>query len=205
MRTNKGHPDRAALYRLLLDHDMRLRQYVDRQLPADVRNTLPPEEVMQEIWISVFRDIPSFHPNDLDRLDHRLRLIAMRTVPRTVRVARAINRHEGLQFLRIHSDSRSFDGTLLDGIEAKGRTPSREAAAREIEKVVQEVVARLPAEWRQAVRMRYIDGQSLEEIAMVMGRSRASIRSLLYRSKRQMRLLLGSARRYFSDTPSTGL
>ena len=205
MRNDEGHSDRSVLYHLLFDHGRWLRQYVDRRLPADVRNTFSPDEVMQEIWILVIRDISSFHPDDPDGVDHRLRLIAIRTLPRTIRLARVINRHEGLQFLRIHSDSRPFESALLNGFEARDRTPSREAAAREIEKVVREVVARLPADWRQVIQMRYFDGQSLEEIATVMGRSRASIRSLLYRSKRQMRSMLGSAKRYFSDAPSTGL
>ena len=66
MRTHEGNPNRSVLYHLLLDHGRWLRQYVDRRLPADVRNTLSPDDIMREIWILVFREIPDFRPDDPD-------------------------------------------------------------------------------------------------------------------------------------------
>ena len=153
----------------------------------------------------MFRDIPGFHPDDPDAVDHRLKLIAMRTVRRSVRATRAINRREVFRFLRAHSDSRSFDGARIDCNEVECRTPSREVVLREIATAVRDVISKLPPDRQQAIRMRYFDGKSLEEIAEALGRSRSSIHSLLYRSKCQMRFLLGSAKRYFSDAPSTGI
>ena len=120
MRNDEGYSDKSVLYHLLLEHDRWLRQYVDRRLPADVRNTLSLEEILQEIWILVFRDIPGFHPDDPDAVDHRLKLIAMRTVRRSVRATRAINRREVFRFLRASAAARRCAQHPLPGRDLTG-------------------------------------------------------------------------------------
>ena len=45
---------------------------------------------------------------------------------------------------------------------------------------------RLPSDQRQAVRLRYLSGKSLEETAVAMGRTPNAVRSLVHRAKQRL-------------------
>ena len=56
---------------------------------------------------------------------------------------------------------------------------------------VHEAIDALPEEYRQAVRLRFLEGKSLEEIAELMGRSPRAVQGLVDRAKEKMRATLG--------------
>jgi RNA polymerase sigma-70 factor (ECF subfamily) len=77
-------------------------------------------------------------------------------------------------------------------------TPSRSAAKHEGIEAVQVAMAGLPEDYREAIRLRYLEQKSVEEVAAAMGRSAAAIRGLLDRAKKKMRAAMGRSSLYFS-------
>ena len=78
------------------------------------------------------------------------------------------------------------------------RTPGRSIARREAVRAVQVVIAGLPDDYQQAIRLRYFEGKSLAETAAAMDRSPGAVRGLIDRAKEKMRAALGRASLYLS-------
>jgi RNA polymerase sigma-70 factor (ECF subfamily) len=57
----------------------------------------------------------------------------------------------------------------------------------------------LPEEYRRAIELRYFDGYSVEETAVLMGRTTGAVRGLVDRARKQLRESLGRASHYLSE------
>jgi DNA-directed RNA polymerase specialized sigma24 family protein len=68
---------------------------------------------------------------------------------------------------------------------------------------MQIALSRLPVDRRRAIQMRYIDGQTPQEIAGKMQKSAAAVKGLLFHGLRELRERLGDAKRFFSDARSS--
>ena len=203
MHEENGHPDNVTLQRLLLDHEASLRCFINKRLGNDLRSILSPDDVLQEVWITVFKTISSFRLNGQDSFEIWLKSVATRTAINMAKSARRLKRGGGVRALPGEDDPCSSCLTLFDRVAGKGRSPSREVSSLEAAKAIRNVLVQLPEERRLAVTMRFLEGKSFGEIAKATGKTKLAVRSIIYRSLRQMRARLGSSRRYFSDTPST--
>ena len=66
-------------------------------------------------------------------------------------------------------------------------TPEEEAETRELRSCVEDAVAGMPGRWRRAVRLRYVDGHGVAEIAKALGVSEAETRRLLEHARHFLR------------------
>jgi RNA polymerase sigma-70 factor (ECF subfamily) len=87
---------------------------------------------------------------------------------------------------------------LLELISSDGRTPSQSVANQEAIQAMQIAVAGLPNEQREAIRLRYLEGKSLDETASAMRRTQNAIRGLLHRAKQALREMLGDSAKWYS-------
>ena len=62
--------------------------------------------------------------------------------------------------------------------------------SREFEQVLDRALAQLPAQWRDAVVLRDIDGLSTEEAAQIVGVRQAAFKSRLHRGRMRLVALL---------------
>ncbi len=203
MQMSNDHLDNATLQRLLLNHEERLRRFIAKRLGADLQRTISPEDVLQEVWITAFKQSSRFHPNGKDSFEAWLKSIATRTAINMAKAARRLKRGGGLRALPGEWNPRSSYVTLFNTIAGKGRTPSREVSLHEAEDAIRNVLAQLPEERQRAVQMRFIEGKSFDEISKVTGKTKPAVRSIIYRGLRQMRAQLGNSGRFFTDAPST--
>src|SRR5215213_10076708 len=90
-----GEP--KALDRLLLDHYPRLAARVDQKLPDELRSVVGTEDIIQETFADVFRDIGRFRPEGQDAFYRWLAAIADNRLTDAVRAARAAKRGGGRQ------------------------------------------------------------------------------------------------------------
>jgi RNA polymerase sigma-70 factor, ECF subfamily len=74
--------------------------------------------------------------------------------------------------------------------EATHLGPEARALDREFEAVLARALAELPADWREAVVLRDIEGLSTEQAAAVAGVRQAAFKSRLHRGRMQLRVLL---------------
>ena len=63
--------------------------------------------------------------------------------------------------------------------------------ADERKRVVNGAVARLPEDMRVVIHLFYFEGMTYEETGKVMGKSRKQVDNLLYRAKKELRIILG--------------
>jgi RNA polymerase sigma-70 factor (ECF subfamily) len=97
------------------------------------------------------------------------------------------------------ADEQSHEVQLLDILVGPDHTPSRSAARREGMQAIRTAIAELPEEYRRAIELRYFDGYSLEETAILMDRTTGAVRGLVDRARRQIRELLGRASHFLSE------
>lgn len=202
-----GAPDPAGLseeelHAALLARIQWLRGYIETGIPARFRAEIAADEILQEIWMSAYRNYQAFRPDGPGALDRWLIRIAS---TRLTDALRAIRRGKRGGEMRRVPEAAPFSrcSGLFARLRSPGRTPSRELHAHEAAHAVLIALGRLGEPRRTAVELRYIRGLSRGEIAGRMGKSEAAINSLLFNGLRDLKGYLGNAGRYFSDCRST--
>ena len=184
---------------LLMERAERLHTYVQKRIPEDMQRIVAPEDILQEVWLAVFRGIASFRADVPDAFDRWLTKLMERKLLDAIRSVRRLKRGRGH---RIEHEARRRTTSYLDlfaRVASKQRTPSSEDAAREATHAVQIALCSLPADYQRAIRMRHIEGRPHEEVAEAMEKSRSAINSLLYRGLRMLRDQLEPAGRFFNN------
>ena len=194
--------DEAALRRLLLAHHDQLAASVARQLPDDLRRVLSADDVLQEAYLVAFRKIREFDPGQPGGFHAWLSRIAEHRLADLIKGHRRAKRGGGLTpaELRVGND----DSTVIDMLQmlaADSRTPSREARMHEAAAAVQTALENLKEENREALRLRYLEGLSVAELAERMGRSEGAVHMLCTRGLQSLREELGDLSRFLSRLP----
>jgi RNA polymerase sigma-70 factor (ECF subfamily) len=197
--------DRLALQQLLLSRCDDITRYVAPKLPAALQAATGVEDILQQTFIQAFRDIRTFDPHGgrspdaPAALSAWLRTIAEHRLQDAIRAARRKKRGGDLH--RIERDLARHDASavdLFDMLADGASTPSRSVARHEAVRAVSVAMAGLPEHYCEAVRLRYLEGQSVEQIGQAMQRSPGAVRGLLQRAKDALREALGESSRYLS-------
>ena len=93
-----------------------------------------------------------------------------------IRHCKVINFTELTETDRLSDDEKSLEESVL---------------ADEKRRAVNRAVSKLPADMRTAVHLVYFEEMTYEEAARVMKKSRKQVDNLLYRAKKELRVLLG--------------
>ena len=194
--------DEAALRRLLLAHHDQLAATIISQLPEDLRRTVSADDVLQEAYLVVFRKMREFEPGQPGGFHAWLTKIAENRLADLIRRQRRAKRWGGRTpaELRVGND----DSTVIDMLQmlaADSRTPSREARMHEAAAAVQTALENLKEDNREALRLRYLEGLSVAELAERMGRSEGAVHMLCTRGLQSLREELGDLSRFLSRLP----
>ena len=189
--------DRVALNDLLLRHFDRLQQYVSRRVPVPLSGVISADDVLQETFVRAIRGISGFQARDGSSFGGWLETIADRAVQHAVAEMTAKKRGAGFRRQQVGAANSSLVDLVELLVEGDG-TPSAAAARHEALQAVQVGIAGLPDDQRQAVRLRYLQGHTIEQTGDELGRSPAAVRGLLHRAKTRLRDALGRSSRWFS-------
>ena len=193
------HGDRAALERLLLDHIGPLTAHIAKRLPPPLQSIVGVDDIVQLTYERVFQCIGQFEVRADATFLSWLRAIAENHLRDAVRAETKKRGGDNVQLRDIPADGQSRKMRLLDVLIGPDHTPSRSMARREGMQAIQLALANLPEEYCRAIHLRYFDGYSLEETAVLMGRTTGAVRGLVDRARRQIRESLGRASRYLSE------
>lgn len=182
--------DPSAIQRLLLHHHDRLVGIVTSKLPNELKGVMSPEDICQEVYISAVRAINSFKPAGEGSFFAWLRTIADRKITDALRNQRAVKRGGKRAAVPAEQDTSSVVG-LLELLAVHERTPSRSIARREVVNIMQDAIAKLPDDYQEVIRWRYIQGLSVVETAERMERSEGAIKMLCARAMSQLALQIG--------------
>jgi len=187
--------DGAALQLLLLQYRGELLRYLTRKIPEELRRTLEPQDVLQDVYFEVFRSMGSFSASEPGMALRWMLRIARNRVIDLVRLNNSAKRGGGRADELAGASDEAVE-KLLQDLWVYERTPSRSAAAHELLNAVQQSMNRLPTDYREALRHRYLEGMALDDIASRMNRSSGSVLMLCNRGLKALRTELGSYSAY---------
>jgi RNA polymerase sigma-70 factor (ECF subfamily) len=167
--------DQHALGQLLEDYRQYLRLLARSRVGRELRVRLDPSDLVQETLLEAQRDFRQFVGESDAELGVWLRQILVRNL------ADQCKHH--------HSQKRDFDReqpleslSVPELLAAPLSTPSGHAVQQEQAGVLATAMARLPADYREVVTMRHLEGQSFEAIAARLGRTSGAVRMVWLRA-----------------------
>jgi RNA polymerase sigma-70 factor (ECF subfamily) len=182
--------DPRALGELLQQWRPYLRDLAQRQLDSCLAIRVDPSDVIQQTCVDAMRDAANFQGNGEEQLRAWLRRMLERNVADLVRrhvVAqkRTVRREQPLE-VPSSSDCGGGRVPVAEQSSPSGRMMRNEAAERLAARI-----AALPADQRDAIRCRYLEGQSLNAMALHFQRSETAVAGLLKRGLETLRQQLG--------------
>ena len=136
------------------------------------------EDLTQEVFVRVFRSLPSYTPGTFEGWLHRI------TTNLFLDMAR---RKQRIRFEGLGEDAAG----RLSGDEP---TPAQAFDARHLDGDVQDALAALAPEYRAAVVLCDIEGLSYEEVAATLAVKLGTVRSRIHRGRAQLRTALDHRR-----------
>ena len=179
--------DETAVSKLLAaQYPVLKARTVERMDPA-LRARCEPEDILQQVFLEVFRAVHTFEERGPDSffnwvltiLDHKL-TDARRALHRQVR---DIARERPAAFA---ADTRSYVD-LLDRLYVDTRTPSRAVREDEAVGALVACMASLSDSHQRVLRLRFLEGLSVAEVADHMCRTPAAIVALTTRALAALR------------------
>jgi RNA polymerase sigma-70 factor (ECF subfamily) len=168
--------------------EMLMDQYaakVHRLAYAITRNTGDAEEVVQDVFLAVFRKVESFEGR-----------AALGSWIYRVTTNTALNKRRGKrqtvetpleEFLPTYRADGHRDGDREFLLADWSRTPEHELLSREGRAVIDGALDTLPERYRAVLVLRDVEGLSNEQAAEALGESVASVKSRLHRARMALR------------------
>lgn len=189
--------DRAALSQLLLLHYDALNQHVSARIPRQLQGLLRTDDVLQQTFVRAAQAINTFETRHPGAFRGWLRTIAENLVRDALRRRQRERRLSGQQDHMPENRDHSA-APLLDRVAAANTTPSRQVQNRESISRLRDAMQGLPEQQRDIVQRRYLQGQSLEQIANATGLTKNAVRGVCYRARKTLRTMMGRSSLYFS-------
>jgi len=154
-----------------------VRKYQNRVaniLTRYVRNSGDIADVTQEVFIKVYKSLPSFRGDS-----------AFYTWLYRITVNTAKNYLTSQSRRPPSSDIDALEADSYDGSDALKEADSPESILRseEIKKVIMDTIEQLPAELKSAITLRELEGMSYEEIAVIEDCPIGTVRSRIFRAR----------------------
>jgi RNA polymerase sigma-70 factor (ECF subfamily) len=182
--------DAEALGELLVGYRDHLRSIADRQLGARIARRVDASDIVQQTCLEAQRDFRDFLGSSEPELVAWFERILERNVTQVIRdhaliQKRAVSRERSLD------DSRDSQSKLANELAADQSSPSQRAMRGEAAERLARAIDQLTGDQRKALRLRYVEGRSLAEIAKQLGRSTSAAAGLLKRGMMSLRKQFG--------------
>jgi RNA polymerase sigma-70 factor (ECF subfamily) len=179
--------DRAALGRLLEQHRAYLEILARVQIGRRLQGKVDAADVVQEAFLGAHRDLAQFRGTTAAEFSAWLRQILASLLANLVRHYFGTQRRDARlerQLVReIDQSSQALDG----GLVARQSSPSAHAIRTERAVFLAEALARLPADLRDVLVLRHLEGLTFPEVAKRMGRTVDSVKKRWPRALAQLR------------------
>jgi RNA polymerase sigma-70 factor (ECF subfamily) len=161
------------------------------QISRRLQSKVDASDLVQETFLQAHEHFPHFRGSTEAELVAWLRQILATTLANLVRhycgTQRRDVRLERDLAAELNESSQALDQALV----AKQSSPSQRAARREQAVLLANALARLPAEYREVIILRHLEGLKFADVARRMGRTSDSVKKLWTPALAELRSLLG--------------
>jgi len=185
--------DAAALGQLLQLYRNYLALLARLNIDARLQGKVDASDLVQETFLKAHRNFGQFRGNTEEELVSWLRQILTNNLANLVRHYLGLKRRdvrlERQLAAEMDRSSRLMDGGLI----APGSSPSRQASRREQAVLLADVLKQLPADYREVLILRHLEGLTFAQVAQRLGRTEGSVQKLWVRALARLRRSLGEA------------
>ncbi len=179
--------DRLALTKLLAVHHALMRTRATRQLVGELQGRFDPDDVLQEAYLDVIRQISTFRGDGVGPFVSWLGRIVDHKIIDIRRGAHAHKRDIKREQPVAVAESQSYLD-LLDVVQQESDTPSRVIRGQEAIGAIAACVSELSDAHREVIELRFLQGLPLAKVAARMNRSEAAVAALCQRALRELRI-----------------
>lgn len=186
----RGH-ELAALAEYLDAQRRPLIVFIDRQLGAALRRKIEVDDVYQEVCVEAVRSLPEAVFDQRDVFSWLCQIAERRIIDAHRRFFSAQKRDAGREVPLGSPGGDTQHAALVDLLVASMTTPTQAVSRNQKEVLLFQALATLPAEQREALRLRYLEGLPSKDIAVKLGKTDGAVRVMLTRSLARMQEILG--------------
>lgn len=174
--------NQEAIGKLLDRHRPYLKLIAQRALDGRLQARIDGSDIVQQTCLSAIKKFGHFEGNEEAQFVAWLQKIHERNIQDEIR------KHIGAEKRSIGNENRAGDGGALQGLfQLDTLSPSQRVMQAEDAVRLAEVLATLPEDQREAVRLRHLEGWSLAELEKHFERSETAVASLIKRGLENLR------------------
>lgn len=179
--------DRPSFEKLLILQYPRLLERASRMLPMDVLRHTSAEDVRQLAACEAWLHIQSLKIESMGGFCRWLDGVMLNCIRYTLRQHHALKRGGGVG----RDGEASLDANrLLEFLGRNTKSPRTAMAHQELLELLEAVLAAMDADHRLALRYRYLEGRSHEEVAQLLNCTKINARQKCTRALRAIRELM---------------
>lgn len=182
--------DSAALAEFMELRRGQLTAFIQRQLGAQLRRKVEPEDVFQEMSAEAVRALEHADLKDRDPFGWLCKLAERKIIDLHRKHFDAQKRDAGREVPLAAPSSDERRHGLIELLVASFTTPSAAFSRNIREDRLQAALHQLPQDQQEALRLRYVENLPSKEIAEKLQKSDAAIRVMLTRSLKRLQGLL---------------
>lgn len=182
--------DRSALGSLLESYRGYLTVLAGVQIGRRLQGKVDAADVVQDAFLGATRDFAQFRGGSEAEFRGWLRQVLASVLANLVRHYQGTQRRDIRLERRLAVELDQSSQALDRGLAASQSSPSQQASRREQAMLLADALAQLPAEWRDLLILRHLEGHSFPEVARQMGRTVDSIKKQWPKALAQLRSLL---------------
>jgi RNA polymerase sigma-70 factor (ECF subfamily) len=182
--------DAPALGRLLELYRAYLLVLARVQIGRRLQGKVDASDVVQEACLGAYRDFPQFRGTTEKEFLAWLRQVLASLLANLVRHYQGTQRRDVRLERQLTVELDQSSQALDRGLIAAQSSPSQQAVRREQSAVLAAALARLPAEQRDLLVLRHLEGLTFPEVARRLGRTVDSVKKQWPRALAQLRRLL---------------
>lgn len=177
--------DDAAFAALVERHADRLKERIRRRLSPAVRRKISASDIMQEAYLVAHRRLEEYEDRGEGSFGRWLARIVEHKALHAARRYAGTDKRAAVN--EVSRSARRETAAFAAGFPS----PSQGAIRAELKEAARRALARLPAEYREAIRLRQEEHLTLDQAAAHMGRSKESVKKLYARGLARLAEALG--------------
>lgn len=182
--------DRSAMGELLMRHSAALARRLAPRVPPSLERTTSVDDILQQTYADAYRDVERFEPRESGSFFAWLQTIAENRLRNAIKAAQRQKRGGGRSQFDPPPGAQTSVRDLLGQVAGGVETASVNVGRQEAVHALNVAIAELPADYREVIQHRYLQGRSIDQTAAEMNRTPAAIRALTDRAKKRLQEMI---------------